>query len=71
MGNFPLLGPDHASWAAENSDDLLAIQRRESSDPLSRWITNTFIPWFHARIGRRFKVRPVPSQRSSRSLFLT
>jgi hypothetical protein len=31
MGNFPLLGPDHASWAAENSDDLLAIQRRESS----------------------------------------
>jgi len=59
MGNFPLLGPDHASWASEHSDDLLAIQRRESSDPLSRWIINSIIPWFHERIGRRFKVRAV------------
>jgi hypothetical protein len=57
MGNFPILGPDHDSWSTENGDDLLMVQRRESSDPFSRWLINSFIPWFHKLIGKRFKVR--------------
>jgi hypothetical protein len=56
MGNFPILGPDHDSWSDDHNDDLLAIQRRESSDPFSRWLINSFIPWFHNIVGKRFKV---------------
>ncbi|KIM96142.1 hypothetical protein OIDMADRAFT_183557 [Oidiodendron maius Zn] len=59
MGNFPILGPDHDSWSTPHADDLLAIRRRESSDPLSRWVINLFIPWFHNIIGKRFK-KPIP-----------
>lgn len=57
MGNFPILGPDHDSWSPENDHDLLAIHRRETSDPFSRWLINSFVPWFHNVIGKRFKVR--------------
>ncbi|KAG0651501.1 hypothetical protein D0Z07_1897 [Hyphodiscus hymeniophilus] len=56
-GFFPIESPDRHSWSVDHDDDLLAIRRRDSSDPLSRWIFDRFIPWFHNLIGKRFKVR--------------
>jgi hypothetical protein len=32
MGDFPLRGPDQDAWSPDKTYDLLAIQRRESSD---------------------------------------
>jgi hypothetical protein len=58
MGNFPLRGPDQKAWSPEHSYDLLAIRKRESSDPFSQWLTDCVIPCFHKRIGNRFK-KPV------------
>ncbi|KAH6677396.1 hypothetical protein B0J14DRAFT_341472 [Halenospora varia] len=55
MGNFPLRGPDQHSWSAEYTHDLLAIARRESSDPFSRWLSDSFIPFFHNILGKKFK----------------
>ncbi|KAE8447378.1 hypothetical protein EG329_010792 [Mollisiaceae sp. DMI_Dod_QoI] len=58
MGNFPLRGPDQHSWSSEHTEDLLCLQQRESLDPFSRWITFTFIPFFHNAFGKRFR-RPI------------
>lgn len=55
MGNFPLYGRDQNAWSLENDYDLLAIQRRASSDPFSNWLTNSFVPLFHSILGKRFK----------------
>jgi hypothetical protein len=55
MGNFPLRGPDQGAWSWENTYDLLAVSRRESSDPFSRWLTDTFLPFFHNILGKRFR----------------
>lgn len=55
MGNFPLRGPDQHSWSIEHTYDLLATARRESSDPFSRWLSDSFIPAFHNCFGKRFK----------------
>jgi hypothetical protein len=64
MGNFPLRGPDQHSWSEENTHDLLAIQRRESSDPFSRWLSDSFVPFFHNIFGERFK-KPLPEDPES------
>jgi len=57
MGNFPLRGLDQHAWSKENETDLIAIRRRESGEPFSRWLINTIVPYFHNRIGKRLKVR--------------
>jgi hypothetical protein len=64
MGNFPLRGPDQKAWSPEHSYDLLAIRKRESSDPFSQWLTDYVIPCFHKRIGNRFR-KPVPEDPES------
>jgi hypothetical protein len=58
MGNLPLRGPDQKAWSPEHSYDLLAIRKRESSDPFSRWLTDCIIPYFHKKVGNRFR-KPV------------
>lgn len=55
MGNFPLRGPDQHSWSLEHTEDLLCLQRREKLDPFSRWVSVTFIPFFHNVLGKRFR----------------
>jgi hypothetical protein len=57
MGNFLLRGLDQHAWSKENETDLIAIRRRESGEPFSRWLINTVVPYFHSRIGKRLKVR--------------
>lgn len=64
MGNFPLRGPDQHTWSAESNHDLLAIQRRSSRDPFSRWISNSLIPCLHKKFLRRFK-KPLPEDPES------
>lgn len=64
MGNFPLYGRDQDAWSPENDYDLLALQRRGSSDPFSNWLTNSFIPFFHNLLGKRFK-QPLPEDPES------
>jgi hypothetical protein len=64
MGNFPLLGPDQDSWSNDHAYDLIALKRRDSSDPFSRWMTDTFVPFFHNILGKRFK-KPLPEDPES------
>ncbi|KAH6664046.1 hypothetical protein B0J14DRAFT_682577 [Halenospora varia] len=64
MGDFPLLGADRESWSPANTYDLIALQRRQSSDPFSHWLTNSFIPFFHNILGKRFK-QPLPEDPES------
>jgi len=56
MGNLPIGGLDQSTWSLPStSHDLLAISRRTSADPFSRWISNTAIPFLHLKLFRRFK----------------
>jgi len=64
MGDFPLRGPDQDAWSAPNTYDLLALQRRENSDPFYRWLSNSFIPFFHNLVGKRFR-KPLPEDPES------
>ena len=52
MGNLPISGLDQSTWS---SHDLLAISRRTSTDPFSRWLSNTCIPFLHHLLLSRFK----------------
>jgi hypothetical protein len=56
MGDFPLRGPDRNAWSDNYESDLVAIRRRETGDPFSKWFINTIIPKFHRLIGHRIKV---------------
>lgn len=47
MGNFPLLGPDSASWSAPYTHDLLALHRRSSSDPFTHFCLNILFPFLN------------------------
>ncbi|KAE8453800.1 hypothetical protein EG329_009312 [Mollisiaceae sp. DMI_Dod_QoI] len=60
MGNFPLVGLDRDAWSDKYDDDLIALQRRDSGDPLSKWFTDTLVPKFHQVIGHRFTT-PLPT----------
>lgn len=64
MGNFPLRGPDQHTWITENTHDLLAVQRRSSRDPISRWVSNSLIPYLHKKYLRRLK-KPLPEDPES------
>jgi len=54
MGDFPLRGLDRNIWSPD-STDLLAIRRRTSSSPFTRWLTNTIIPYLHHHLFYHFK----------------
>jgi hypothetical protein len=56
MGNFPLRGPDRNAWSENYESDLVAIRRRETGDPFSKWFINTIVPKFHRVVGHRIKV---------------
>ena len=56
MGNFPLRGIDRKAWDPIYDHDFIAIQRRTSVDPFSRWFINIIIPKFHSLIGHRITV---------------
>jgi hypothetical protein len=64
MGDFPLRGPDQDAWSPDKTYDLLAIQRRESSDPFSRWLADSLVPFFHNCFAKRFK-QPLPEDPES------
>jgi len=57
MGDFPLIGKDKHVWSLE-STDLLAIHRRTSSSPFTRWLSNVLIPFLHRVLLYRYK-KPV------------
>lgn len=56
MGNFPLRGPDRNAWSENYESDLIAIRKRETGDPFSKWFINTIVPNFHRVVGHRIKV---------------
>jgi len=65
MGNFPLRGLDQEAWSSPTTtNDLLAVEKRSSGDPFSRWITNTLIPFFHTKLFKHFKA-PIPEDPES------
>jgi len=64
MGNFPLRGPDRNAWSENYESDLVAIRRRETGDPFSKWFINTVIPQFHRIVGHRIK-KPIDPESQS------
>lgn len=54
-GDFFLRGREAAMW--DKGKDLIAPASREADkDTLTRWISDTLVPWYHCRLGYRFKV---------------
>lgn len=66
LGNHPLESRDAESWNPEYTEDLLAIKRKESTDPFSRWVIYSFIPFFHHKLYKRWK-KPLPKYASGLS----
>lgn len=56
MGNVYLLGQDSDIWANPEESDLIALQARYSDSPVSRWMTDTLVHWYHQAIGRKLRV---------------
>jgi hypothetical protein len=56
MGNFPILGPDQHVWEERNEKDLVAVRRRRGDDLFSRWLIDSWVPYFHKVLGNKFKV---------------
>jgi hypothetical protein len=56
MGNFPITGADHDTWKNPATEhDLVALLRRPSSDPVSRFLSKRVIPCLHNALFHRFK----------------
>ena len=56
MGNVYLLGQDSDIWANPEESDLIALQARHSDSPVSRWMSDTLVHWYHQAIGRKLRV---------------
>jgi uncharacterized protein DUF6594 len=56
MGSFPLLGLDRTSWNLGNEPDLVTTTPRETPEPFSNWFAKKFLPTFHHKCWKRFKV---------------
>lgn len=63
-GNFPLIGADR-DWT--QSTDLLALRRRNESDPFSRWVMEKLIPRYHRVLGHTYKYPSINSNEISYS----
>ncbi|KAI4103509.1 MAG: hypothetical protein LQ339_004234 [Xanthoria mediterranea] len=55
MGNVYLLGQDSDIWANPEESDLIALQARHSDSPVSRWMSDTLVHWYHQAIGRKLR----------------
>lgn len=47
-----LLGDDNEVWQKTPLRDLVALYAREYEDPISNWITETALSWYHTVLGR-------------------
>ena len=56
MGYVYLLGQDSDIWANPEESDLIALQARHSDSPVSRWMSDTLVHWYHQAIGRKLRV---------------
>ncbi|KAL8838166.1 MAG: hypothetical protein Q9176_005249 [Flavoplaca citrina] len=56
MGNVYLLGQDSDVWANPEESDLIALQARYCDSPLSRWMSDILVHWYHQTIGKRLRV---------------
>ena len=56
MGYVYLLGQDSDIWANPEESDLIALQARHSDSPVSRWMSDTLVHWYHQAVGRRLRV---------------
>ncbi|KAI9650738.1 hypothetical protein NHQ30_000762 [Ciborinia camelliae] len=61
LGNYPLSSRDKDSWSGGYEEDLLALQRKPTSDPFSRWIIWSCVPYLHRKFLKYFK-RPVSKE---------
>lgn len=51
-GKFPLIGADR-DWV--QATDLMALGRRNESDPVSLWVMERLIPYYHRLLGYTYK----------------
>ena len=59
-GDFFLRGREKDTWKCEN--DLMSLAGKQSgTDPLTLWIYDRVVPWFHNRWGHRVKVCSINS----------
>ncbi|RAL67060.1 hypothetical protein DID88_007840 [Monilinia fructigena] len=61
LGNYPLSSRDKDSWSAHHEDDLFALQRKPTSDPFSRWMIWSCVPYLHRKFLKHFK-GPLPKE---------
>lgn len=54
MGNFPIISHDRDAWAKETGHDLVATVNRSNADSLTKWVSVSVVPTFHALLGKRF-----------------
>ncbi|KAF6234304.1 hypothetical protein HO173_007498 [Letharia columbiana] len=52
MGNVRLVGQDSDVWSKPDKSDLIALQARHADDPLTAWVTNTGVHWWHQVVGK-------------------
>lgn len=53
MGNCSLIGLDKDVW--DTGTDLLTLNPRVQDDPCSRWLSGSFVRFYHRVLGRRTK----------------
>ena len=56
MGNVYLLGQDSDIWEQPDILDLIALNARQSQDPLTTWMADDVVHWYHKVLGRLFRV---------------
>ncbi|CAN8101394.1 unnamed protein product [Discula destructiva] len=58
MGAYPIRGLDLVAW--DDTADLVAVKPTLTTDPLSRWLTNTFFPTWRGIFAEKFKTCESP-----------
>jgi hypothetical protein len=58
QGNCALIGRDSQLWQTTPASELIPLQVRNAEDPLSSWMIERFITWYHHRFGHLHKSDP-------------
>lgn len=49
-----LTSADYGIWDSTPANDMVALCAREYPDPISTWITEKAVAWYHEKVGKRF-----------------
>jgi hypothetical protein len=63
MGNVYLLGSDSDIWEKPDLGDLISLKRRETHSPISRFLSDSLIRWYHHLLGHFLRVSTIHQAR--------